>query len=121
MSAYRSHDEEFKQREQELREREMALRLRELEAELAAQKKQTDTQTHTEPDSTTPLAQDTEALAWQRKLRAVKLISKFIALAVGVAVTAIVVSWLTPLLIAGAFGYGAYILFIKEKPKASKK
>lgn len=113
-------EEEIQQREQELKEREMKVRLRELEAELEAQRKiVNETQ---EPETTTvPNELDQSALAWQRKLRKIKLFGKLGLLTIGVGVTVVVLNWLLfPIIVLsalGAFLYGIFVLFIQEKPK----
>ena len=119
MSVYGHNDEDLQQREQELKEREMKVRLRELEAELETQKKRVAETT----EQTAVNELDSDALARQRKNRKILLFAKLGGLAVGVALTVIVLNVLLfPMIVMGALVslmYGAYILFIKEPSKAN--
>lgn len=115
-----SREQDLKQRELDLKERELKIRMQELEAELDSQKQIVNDDSEPAPPTTTQEL-DKNALAQQRKMRQILLFGKLVLLGAGVAVTVIALNFLLfPIIIMSALCallYGAYVLFLKEKPK----
>ena len=103
---HQSKEEDLKKREAALREREIKIRMRELEAELGDSTPVQPTVKHEKQQLSRP---------WYKRL---PMVAKFGLIAGGVVVTALLVSWVTPILVLCGIGWACYKLFLERDRKS---